>query len=103
MDSQARTHHMHLHDSKVTILADSAERTLEILLAPCLISSSSPQSHLSETDVRQISTSLSRMGKDSWSRVPRIYAVLRMINHTQVIDSFLSQGISDIWFPFSHK
>ncbi|OCT51597.1 hypothetical protein CLCR_08818 [Cladophialophora carrionii] len=43
------------------------------------------------------------MGKDSWSRVPRIYAVLRMIDQVQVLDAFLSQGISDMWFSFSHQ
>jgi hypothetical protein len=42
-------------------------------------------------------------GKDSWSRVPRLYTILRMVNQVQVIDSFVAQGVSDIWFPFSLK
>lgn len=86
-----------------TLLADNAERSLELLLAPYLDGGSETRARLSEGDVRQISIGLSRMGKDSWAKVPRLYAVLRMVDYVQVIDSFLIQGISDIWFPFSHK
>lgn len=86
-----------------TALADSAERSLELLLAPFLDDRSETRARLSENNVRQISIGLRRMGKDSWAKTPRLYAVLRMVNHVQVIDSFLTQGVSDIWFPFSHK
>lgn len=92
-------------ETSITIatLSDSAERSVEVLLSPYLTVKSNARARLSETDVRHISTGLSRKGKDSWSEVPRIYAVLRMINHVQLTDSFLAQGLSDIRFPFSQK
>lgn len=84
-------------------LAESAERSIENIFAPYLKPAEGTRKALTELDVRQISDGLSRMGKDSWSRVPRLYTVLRMVNQVQVIDSFVAQGVSDIWFPFSLK
>jgi hypothetical protein len=57
----------------------------------------------SEPDLRRISDVLRRTGRDSWSRVPRIYVTLRLINQLPAIEDFLTQGLSDVWFPFSHK
>ncbi|KAJ9662256.1 hypothetical protein H2201_006187 [Coniosporium apollinis] len=54
-----------------------------------------------ESDLRGISDVLRRTGRDAWSRIPRIYAVLRIINQLQAIEVFLSLGVSDVWFPFS--
>jgi serine/threonine protein kinase len=84
-------------------MAESAERSIELLFAPYFGPQQARRTTLSELDVRQLSDGLRRIGKDSWSKVPRLYAVLRMINQVQVIDSFITQGVSDIWFPFSHK
>lgn len=84
-------------------MAESAERSIGLLSAPYFGPQQAGRKALSELDVRRLSDGLRRMGKDSWSKVPRLYAVLRMINQVQVIDSFITQGISDIWFPFSHK
>jgi serine/threonine protein kinase len=41
------------------------------------------------------------MGRTRWSRVPRIYTVLRRIGQLQLLDAFIAQGITDIWLPFS--
>ena len=57
----------------------------------------------SETDLRGISDVLRQIGKESWSHIPRLYAVLRSINQLSAIDDFLDQGLSDKWFPFSAK
>lgn len=56
-----------------------------------------------EADLRNISNVLRSIGRESWSQVPRIYCTLRIINQLPVIESFLAQGLSDIWFPFTHK
>jgi hypothetical protein len=56
-----------------------------------------------EGDFRDISNALRSTGRESWSRIPRIYATLRSINQLPLIDVFLSQGLSDVWFPFTHK
>jgi hypothetical protein len=52
-------------------------------------------------DFQEIFDLLRDGGRDPWSMVPRIYAVLRIIGQLQIIDSFIDQGITDIWFPFS--
>lgn len=56
-----------------------------------------------EGDFRDISNALRSTGRETWSRVPRLYATLRSINQLPLIDVFLTQGLSDVWFPFSHK
>jgi serine/threonine protein kinase len=58
---------------------------------------------LTEIDIRGIADVLHRIRNESWSRIPRIYSVLRIINQLPLIDIFVTQGISDIWFPFSQK
>src|SRR4051794_19617667 len=85
------------------ILAESAERSIELLFARYIDTDPGRRNALSESDIRQVSDGLRRLGKDSWSKVPRLYAVLRLINQVQVIDSFVAEGFSDLWFPFSHK
>jgi hypothetical protein len=56
----------------------------------------------SETDLRDISDVLGRVGRGAWSRIPRIYAVLRLLGRLDVIDLFLAHAISDVYFPFEH-
>ncbi|OCL04836.1 kinase-like protein, partial [Glonium stellatum] len=64
------------------------------------LSSSEP---FSETDLRSISDILRCTGKEQWSRIPRIYSVLRLIDKLPAIELFLAQGITDVWFPFNHS
>ncbi len=56
-----------------------------------------------ETEFRGISDILRRSGQQSWSRIPRIYAVLRIINQLDTIDIFVSCEITDVSFPFTQK
>ncbi|KAF2819627.1 kinase-like protein [Ophiobolus disseminans] len=42
--------------------------------------------HFVETDIREISTILERRNKAAWSRIPRIYIVLRLIGKLDAID-----------------
>jgi hypothetical protein len=83
-----------------------AERIDQAMLAWFGASSPAPiaaRLPFSETDLRGISDVLRRSGRDSWSRIPRTYTVLRIIQQLPAIDDFLSQGLSDVWFPFSQK
>jgi hypothetical protein len=57
----------------------------------------------SDNDIQQISDLLRTLGRQSWSTVPRIYIVLRLINQLQLLDMFIDQGITDIWFPFTDR
>lgn len=56
-----------------------------------------------ETDIREIATILERAGKPTWSRVPRLYIVLRLIEKLDTIDGFVEHGVSDTWFPFDQR
>ena len=55
----------------------------------------------SDADIREISCLLRLMGQQAWSRVPRIYTILRRIGQLHNLDAFTALGITDIWFPFS--
>ena len=64
-------------------------------------STTDPRKNYNDSDLQKISSLLKESGRFSWSEVPRIYVVLRSIGQLQIIDQFLDQGITDIWFPFS--
>lgn len=57
----------------------------------------------SDAEVEEIAGYLRSKGREAWSRILRIYAVLRLIGHDseELIDSFLQTDRTDIWFPFS--
>ncbi|CAN9301243.1 unnamed protein product [Alternaria alternata] len=63
----------------------------------------STRSTFTETDLRGISDLLYRSGKPSWSRIPRIYTTLRLINELEVINKFLDRGITDLSLPFKQR
>ncbi|OAL48386.1 hypothetical protein IQ07DRAFT_633349 [Pyrenochaeta sp. DS3sAY3a] len=50
-----------------------------------------------------ISTFLKNSGHLSWSRVPRLYTILRLIDRLDRLDMFIQIGITDIWFPFTQS
>jgi serine/threonine protein kinase len=56
-----------------------------------------------EKDIREISSILERAGKEAWSRMPRIYIILRLIGQLDAIGSFVHEEISDTWFPFTQR
>lgn len=46
---------------------------------------------------------LRNTGHESWTRAPRMYTVLRLIDRVDLVDTFLQREITDIWFPFSEN
>lgn len=50
-----------------------------------------------------ISTYLRNIDKPDWSSVPRLYTVLQIIDQLDMLDRFIEQGITDIWFPFTEE
>ena len=53
----------------------------------------------SDWDFQEISRHLRAEERD-WSKVPRLYTVLRIIGELHVIAKLLDQGYHDYWFPF---
>jgi hypothetical protein len=62
---------------------------------------STSQKAFSESDFRSMSEILGRAGRDTWSKVPRIYTVLRLIDQLQLLDSIIADNISDFGLPFT--
>lgn len=62
---------------------------------------STSQKAFSESDFRSMSEILRRTGRDTWSKVPRIYTVLRLIDQLQLLDSIIADNISDFGLPFT--
>ncbi|KAH8733173.1 kinase-like domain-containing protein [Phaeosphaeriaceae sp. PMI808] len=54
-----------------------------------------------ENDIRSIADVLERTSQKEWSRIPRIYSILRKIGQLNIINAFLDSGITDASFPFS--
>ena len=54
-------------------------------------------------EVRNLSETLSRIGRTPWSRVPRLYLVLYSINQTHLIGAFIDEEITDLGFPFTNR
>jgi heat shock protein 1/8 len=48
-----------------------------------------------------VSAYLRNSGQPAWSTVPRLYTVLRLLDQLYTLDTFIEQGITDIWFPFT--
>jgi molecular chaperone DnaK (HSP70) len=54
-----------------------------------------------DAELLKISTYLRNTGQATWSTVPRLYIILRLLNQLEMLDVFIEQGTTDIWFPFS--
>ncbi|KAF2686666.1 kinase-like protein [Lentithecium fluviatile CBS 122367] len=82
---------------------DDSDQAMLAWFPPVLATPITERRPFSETDLRGISEVLHRTGRVSWSCVPRLYATLRIIGQLPAIDDFLNQGLTDVWFPLSHK
>jgi hypothetical protein len=54
-----------------------------------------------ESDICGIADVLERSSRDVWSRIPRIYSILRKIGQLGAIDAFIDSGVTDVSFPYS--
>ncbi|KAI4612390.1 uncharacterized protein J4E87_010291 [Alternaria ethzedia] len=54
-----------------------------------------------ENDIREIADVLTRCARERWSRVPRLYSILRKIGQLDTIDAFVDSDITDVYFPFT--
>lgn len=54
-----------------------------------------------ENDIREVADVLTRCARERWSRVPRLYSILRKIGQLDTIDSFIDSDITDVYFPFT--
>ena len=85
----------------LVLSAVDAENALAPLVQPLCNPSSNQSNALTESSLQTISNVLRLAGATSWSRTPRIYSTLRIINKAHLVDAFISEGLSDASLPFS--
>ena len=91
-----------LSEETVRPTSQSPYRSVENRLEDLLIMSDDPaKMTYTEADFQHVSSLLRNTGRMKWSKVPRLYVVLRHIGHLQILDAFIDQGITDIWFPLT--
>jgi heat shock protein 1/8 len=78
----------------------STPRTSERGLGAMFDKSAESDHAYTDAEFNQVSTYLKNTGQPDWSQVPRLYTVLRLIDGLDVLEVFIEQGITDIWFPF---
>ncbi|KAH7121370.1 Hsp70 protein-domain-containing protein [Dactylonectria macrodidyma] len=74
--------------------------TLESLFSRPFEASREP---FTDSQFDRISTFLRNGDNAAWGSVPRLYTVLRFIGQLDAMDSFMANGITDIWFPFTNS
>ena len=74
------------------------QRFAEYFLPP---NPESPRIGYTDGGLQQISGLLRNTGRVTWSTVPRIYTVSRLIGQLELIEKFRGDGITDFWFPFT--
>lgn len=60
-------------------------------------------SAFTDEDLAQVSFLLQNSNDASYSRTPRLYTVLRIIDRLELLDKFLASNITDLSFPFDAK
>ncbi|KAH7140612.1 Hsp70 protein-domain-containing protein [Dactylonectria macrodidyma] len=53
-----------------------------------------------DANFERISIFLKNTNLRSWSKVPRLYTVLRLIDQLDALETFLKRDVTDMWFPF---
>jgi tetratricopeptide (TPR) repeat protein len=60
------------------------------------------QTAYTDSEIQQVSLLLSQVNLQ-WSKVPRTYMILRIIDCLDLLDTFTDLGVSDYWFPFTEQ
>ncbi|KAH6669245.1 kinase-like domain-containing protein [Halenospora varia] len=92
---------------RLIAIPDGAENPLTPSRKPCSIDerlgeffAEGRTGPFTDADLAQISFLLQNSNHPSYSRVPRLYTILRIIDQLEVLDEFLDHDITDLSFPF---
>jgi hypothetical protein len=83
----------------------SIKTTVEIAasrLGDYFIEGKGSRAQYTDFEICQISLLL-KQSSPEWSKVPRIYIILRTINCLSLLDTFIDLGFSDYWLPFTER
>jgi hypothetical protein len=74
----------------------------ERAMAALFSAAEAKRSRFADSDFDKMGWLLAQVGKPpQWSYRPRTYAVLRMIDRIDLFDTFISDGLKDIAFPYT--
>ncbi|KAL9627573.1 MAG: hypothetical protein Q9164_007567, partial [Protoblastenia rupestris] len=97
----------HLQDFLLVITPPASknattERTVLNRLGDFFVQSKKGRAQYTDSEIGQISLLLIHMNP-RWSKVPRTYIILRIINCLNHLDNFIDFGFSDHWFPVTER
>jgi|SRR5579862_3325452 len=87
-----------------SISPDEFEKVVtELLPSPMQDDRPAKMKPLKDSLLPRIARLLELFGKHTWSRRPRTYVILRMINRVDAMDAFVAEGLYDISLPYSQR
>ena len=97
----------HLQDFLLVIIPSASKnattkRTVLNRLGEFFVQSKKGRAQYTDSEIGQISLLLIHINP-RWSKVPRTYIVLRIINCLNHLDDFVDLGFSDHWFPVTER
>jgi TolA-binding protein/tRNA A-37 threonylcarbamoyl transferase component Bud32 len=91
-----------IHANTPSAITNTLAETVFSRLSDFFADGSHKQAGYTDAQIQQI-TRLLRQINLQWSKVPRLYIVLRTIDCLTVIDTFIDAGCSDHWLPFTER
>jgi heat shock protein 1/8 len=85
------------------VMRSSTPRNSESTITELFTQTEEGRPEYTDADFTRITTYLNNKGRPAWSRMPRIYTVLRLINQLEVLEAFIEENITDVWLPFTLK
>jgi len=95
----------HLYQELLAIAPVSINTIAETVasrLGDYFIEDKGSRAQYTDFEICQISLLL-KQSKPEWSKVPRIYIILRTIGCLSHLDTFIDLGFSDYWLPFTER
>lgn len=88
--------------TETTVSLDEIENALSPLFESATVEGNpAARKPLRDSEFPRIARFLQLAGKHDWSLRPRTYAILRMVDRLDIMDSFVAEGLYDISFPYS--
>ncbi|KAF2812117.1 uncharacterized protein BDZ99DRAFT_460899 [Mytilinidion resinicola] len=78
------------------------EKELERVFHPNGSSIFNPLKRLTHADIQHIAGLLQAVSP-VWAQCPRLYIVVRVIDHLEIFEDFVAPGVNDLWFPSSRS
>ena len=95
-------HKLQLKTSLLLPIKDTTQQALASRLKSYFLDGQDKQEAYIDSEINEISTLL-KHSNPQWSKFPRTYIILRIIGQIDVLESLISSGFSDYWFPVTER